>query len=195
MPKSSKVQRALSAALHLNPLHTPYKSIKTQFSAGTAALNLFRTTLLDTMIVPLEIACQTLPPAPDLDVKLVLLRRYIRERAIDGEDGRSHRPFWPKVDAWYTDMTAELGLDFRNPWWQRFLDETFDKEDEVFTPSIGRALFTWTAMIIADDSMFEGSASPGSSDNGEAFPEEKERLAPPPVVHPQGCLKIARLLN
>ncbi|KAJ7497636.1 hypothetical protein FB451DRAFT_1212217 [Mycena latifolia] len=184
--------RALRAALELNPLTTSYGVILHDFSedsVGLDTLKKIRTKVLKTMHEPLEFVCSSLPPAPDLELKLAVLRRYIRDRALHVDDGRHHKPFWPKLDNWYQMKARELGYDFREPLWQRFLDDTFDVEYDLFSsssierplltsmpmsfsPSGGRPLLTSMPTSIAGvvPEILRDSASLDNGDQGEVLP-------------------------
>ncbi|KAJ7661681.1 hypothetical protein B0H17DRAFT_1144647 [Mycena rosella] len=147
--KKAKKERALYAALEINPLETAYNAIQKQFAEDIIALKKLRIEMLDTMNEPLEVVCEKLPPAEDLEIKVAVLRRYIRKKGLHLEDGRRRKPFWLNLDVWYESKARKLGPEFKTPWWGRYLDDTFDREYDLFVPSIERPLYRWTPMSMA----------------------------------------------
>ncbi|KAJ7097314.1 hypothetical protein B0H15DRAFT_928616 [Mycena belliarum] len=142
--KAAEVQRSLArrAVLELNPLTERYYETITRNdkSAGYRALTKVKEMMFRTMSHPLEdVVCAFDTPRPAL-----------QDLAIKGlhlSDGRKHRNFWPNLDLWFDGKAKELGDDWQGPLWQRYLDETFDREYDLSFPDIGHLpLLTWLPM-------------------------------------------------
>ncbi|KAJ6594417.1 hypothetical protein B0H19DRAFT_1247090 [Mycena capillaripes] len=169
MPKSSRTRRSprrkstpngelVSEILNLDPLKKlfRYTSI-TDTPCGddkaerTAALNYLRFKVIDTIGVPLVILCDELPPAPDLDIKLAILRQYVRQHNLHQKDGRGDRGFWKKVDEFYDDKIEKWGGSFASPGWKRYLSATMEEDEELVPPPppIDEIpLFTYTPLVM-----------------------------------------------
>ncbi|KAJ7873924.1 hypothetical protein B0H14DRAFT_2719293 [Mycena olivaceomarginata] len=138
--------------LKINPLEATYRGFIEQCNDKaecTAVFNDLRLKLLDTMNEPLVTVCERFQPAHYLDIKLLVLRSYIRENNLRNRDGRSHRAFWDKIDNFYTEKINVWGDDFENEGWRRFIDEKTEEDEQLVPPPAPETpLYTWTPLVM-----------------------------------------------
>ncbi|KAJ6454469.1 hypothetical protein C8R47DRAFT_1083129 [Mycena vitilis] len=117
----------------------------------TEVLNYLRSKVIQTIWIPLVTVCDQLPEAPQLEVKIAVLRQYVREHDLDVKDGRGHRSFWKNVDRFYDEKIEELGGTFDSPGWRSYLRAIMEMDEQLAPPpgvQYIEPLFTYTPLVM-----------------------------------------------
>ncbi|KAF7376555.1 hypothetical protein MSAN_00071800 [Mycena sanguinolenta] len=180
---SAKSSRLLEEILQINPLEQNYTDIVAYSdfadkTAWTNALNVLRTRLRRTVKKPLAVVLDKFPPVPDLKIKILLLRAYIRRNKLDHIDGRARRGFWPNLDKWYGERIPGWGKSFGDSEWTRYIQAVM-ASDKQFAPPLHKPLFT-SAPLVASAPLATSSPLITSS---------------PPVTTTLLIMKITSILN
>ncbi|KAF7357799.1 hypothetical protein MVEN_00825900 [Mycena venus] len=150
--------RYLEDIIHLDPLFGTYKGLFDKYGGEMAeltnALNQLRLKLIETIHVPLGTVCDLLPPAPDSEIKVAVLRHYIREHNLYTHDGRtraSRGGFWENIDDLYDGLIEMFGNAFDSYGWTDYMQAIIE-EDEAFAScpaaELEVPLFTYTPLVM-----------------------------------------------
>ncbi|KAF7357699.1 hypothetical protein MVEN_00815600 [Mycena venus] len=150
--RTSPNTRYLEDIIHLDPLFMTYKGLHDncngEMAELTGAFNHLRLKLIDTIHIPLGTVCDLLPVAPDSEIKIAVLRHYIREHNLHIHDGRSRRGFWDNVDDLYDGLIEMFGNTFDSYGYMQAIIE----KDEAFAPpstaGLLAPLFTYTPLVM-----------------------------------------------
>ncbi|KAJ7680788.1 hypothetical protein DFH06DRAFT_1464918 [Mycena polygramma] len=154
-PKAARKAAILQQVLYSDPFSTRYSDIP-QLAPQRPIRENGRLELSSKQGEPLiQTGCAlrifTNVQTPQLEVKIAVLRQYVREHDLDVKDGRGHRSFWKGVDRFYDEKIEELGRSFDSLGWRRYLRATIELDERLAPPPAAQyiePLFTYTPFVM-----------------------------------------------
>ncbi|KAJ7680809.1 hypothetical protein DFH06DRAFT_1120411 [Mycena polygramma] len=185
---------AKARALSINPLQNErYWKLEAAFDdtrTASQAMTDTRKRFIATITKPVEDVFG--PIDAGTRVKILCIRRFIREHRLHKTDGRKARPFWRKLDEWYAERRREFGETFETVAWQRFVTKATE-DDEYHAPPVPTPGVFRLHFISAPGSCAVTCSPPNSVPTSSENSSEVDYV--PGVSSPSEKLGLAYILN